>query len=359
MSRSLRHAALGALVALISCSVYDKSLLVGGPVDSGAAAQGDGGTSGAGGNGGRGATSGTGGALGGSDQNGGSSQKGGSSQSGGSSQNGGSSQKGGTSNGTGGSSGGSGGSNGGSDTSPGGTDDGGNVGEGGAAADGGTAGTGGLGGTSGSGGAAGGAMGGSAGSAAGTGGSTSGNGGTGGMVTASGCAVMSAGLAAATDNTHYLITLGSTDVDFTDALVDVHLYAQGTGGGIFLYVQEATYEFYGQPAITQFAAFDGWTTLHWDLSSETSTGTLDKAKVRRLGFEITGAGASAWTNPMIVYVDAITVTTPTLSFTFDATTSVHTTPTSYYATDTALWLNNSSSDTTATGSTVAWATSCP
>src|SRR5262249_19144513 len=42
VSRLLRHAGLGALIAL-GCSVYDASLLVGGPVDSGAAAQGNGG----------------------------------------------------------------------------------------------------------------------------------------------------------------------------------------------------------------------------------------------------------------------------------------------------------------------------
>jgi hypothetical protein len=111
--------------------------------------------------------------------------------------------------------------------------------------------------------------------------------------------------------------------------------------------------------LRDFSGIDGWTTLTWDLSAEASTSPLDKTKVRRLGLEITGAGATSWTNPMVVYLDSITVTTPALSFPFDATASVYATATSSHTADTALWLNNSSSDTTATGSTVSWLTSCP
>ena len=167
--------------------------------------------------------------------------------------------------------------------------------------------------------------------------------------------MLSAGLAADTDKTHYVITIGSADVDLTNAVVSVHLYAKGTGGGLFLYLQQATYEFYS-PGSRAFSGIDGWTTLTWDFSAA-STAPVDKAKVRRLGIEINGLGATSWTNPMLVYVDSITVTTPALSFPFDATASVHTTASSLYTADTALWLNNSSSDTTATGSTVAWAAS--
>ena len=61
-----------------------------------------------------------------------------------------------------------------------------------------------------------------------------------------------------------------------------------------------------------------------------------------------------------MYIDSITVAAASLSFTFGATSSVYTTATSLYTTDTAIWLNSSSSDTTAlTGSSVAWAATCP
>jgi len=366
VSRSARRAAFGALLGLIGCSVYDASLLVGGLGTSGTGAQGNGGDGGSsrggksGGTSGNGATSGSsatgsGGSNGGSDPNGGSGASGGSSNGG---STGGSSTGGGS----------TGGSTGGTDTSTGGGSEGGNAGESegqGGAADGGTTSTGGGSGSAGVGGSASGmsGTGGTGGSSGGAGSGGAGSGGAGaggsaGAATASGCAALSAGLAATTDNTHYVVTLGNSDLDFTNAVIDVHLYAKGTGGGLFLYLQEATYEFWGQPLVS-FGTFDGWTTLHWDLSAETSTGTLNKATVRRLGIEITGQGGSAWTNPTLVYVDSITVTTPALSFTFGDAATVNKTPTALHTGDTALWLNNSSSDTTATGSTLDWVTSCP
>ena len=357
MTRSARQTALGALVALVGCSVYDTSLLTG--VVGGADVVGGAGGSGPS-SGGSGVVSGRGGTTGGS---GGHGSSGGSAATGGSAASGGA---GGASGGAGGSSarggtGATGGavSSGGTGTGgepSGGTgnvDASGGMGEDGGApnpADGGT--TGGGSGGSGSGGSAGaGASGGSA------GGGTAGSAGS-PPVTAAGCAKLSASLTASTDKTHYLITLGSADVDFTNAVVKVHLYAEGADGGVFIYVQQATYEFYGMPPVP-FSTFSGWTTLTWDLSATASTGTVNKAKVRRLGLEIGAWGGTTFTNPTVVYVDSISVTTPARSFSFDAASTVNTTPTAAHAGDTALWQNSASADTTASGSTLEWVASCP
>jgi hypothetical protein len=357
VTRSARQAALGALIALVGCSVYDASLLVGGA----------GGVSGRGGSGsnvgGSNPEGGSGGSTGGSAAKGGSGALGGHTSSGGSAGSGVGGSKGGTggdgssaTGGTGASAGSTGGNGSGGDAQ-GGTgniDSSGGMGDEGGVANPGEGGTNasGTGGTDpGAGGSAG--VGGSAGAAAGTGGSAGAP-----PVTATGCAKLNASIAASTDKTHYLITLGSADVDFTSAVVSVHLYVQGTDGGLFLYLQQATYEFYGTP-LEPFSDFSGWTTLTWDFSAITSTGTLDKTKVRRLGLEIGGTGGSTFTNPTVVYVDAITVTTPALSFPFDATASVNTTPVTLHTGDTALWQNSASADTTATGSTLEWVASCP
>ncbi len=72
--------------------------------------------------------------------------------------------------------------------------------------------------------------------------------------------------------------------------------------------------------------------------------------------EISGAGASSWTSPTVVYVDSITVTGTSLtmsSFTFDTSSTVYTTPTSSGPND-VIWLNNYTGDTNVTGATLSW-----
>jgi hypothetical protein len=195
------------------------------------------------------------------------------------------------------------------------------------------------------------------GDSAGTGGSA-GTGAGGTSATGSGCAVLTTALDDVADKAHFLITLPA-DTDFSTATVSLRVHASGAlGGTLFMYVQQATYEFWGGPQQV-LSAFAGFRNIDWSIGTEATTG-IDKTKIRRLGIEINGADSSSWSNPTTVYIDSITVTAASLSFTFDATGSVYTTPTSSYATDTSIWLNSSSSDTTAlTGSSVAWAATCP
>jgi hypothetical protein len=58
----------------------------------------------------------------------------------------------------------------------------------------------------------------------------------------------------------------------------------------------------------------------------------------------------------VVHVDSVTITgtTPTLSaWTFDAASSVNTTPTENGSAG-SMWLNSYSADTTATGAAISW-----
>ncbi|HEV8548274.1 MAG TPA: hypothetical protein VGQ57_04580, partial [Polyangiaceae bacterium] len=78
--------------------------------------------------------------------------------------------------------------------------------------------------------------------------------------------------------------------------------------------------------------------------------------------EINAAPAtSGWTNPTVVYVDSITVNTATpLSFPFDSTSTVNTaTNVTSDPTNTNLWMNSGSTDTTATGTAASWQATCP
>ncbi len=234
---------------------------------------------------------------------------------------------------------------------------------GGSDATGGTDATGGSGGSSGVGGASGGGAsgGGASGGGAGAGGSSPGTGGsagTGGSPPATGCAVLTTALDAEDDQAHFVVTLPA-DTDFTDATVSVRLHVSGaTGGSLFMYVQQATYEFWGQEP-QALSGFSGLTTIDWNVGEETTTG-VDKTLIRRIGIEINGDGSATWTDPTIVYLDSITVTQASLSFPFDGTGTVYTTPASSHSSDTALWLNSATADTTALeGSSVAWSETCP
>ena len=216
---------------------------------------------------------------------------------------------------------------------------------------GGAAGTAGKGGSSGAGGSAGNVA--SGGSSAG--GGASGSAGSGGAGP-SGCALLSVPLKAKTDFAHYLITLDS-DTDLSTATLSAHVYApNATGGRIYLYVQQGTFEYYAQAARV-LSGLGDWVTISWDLSSATPSG-FDKAKVRRIGVGVDGGGSSAWANPTLVYVDSFAITSPALGFPLDSSSSVSTTATTQHLSDTAMWLNNGSSETTATGSKISWSATC-
>src|SRR6185369_7915074 len=94
----------------------------------------------------------------------------------------------------------------------------------------------------------------------------------------------------------------------------------------------------------------------WNVGTEPdAAGTgIVKSSIKSIGIEINALPSSAWSNPTVVYVDSITVTTPTLSFTFDAASSVATSNTSG-----ALRLTGGSSDTTASGAAVTWQATRP
>jgi hypothetical protein len=227
----------------------------------------------------------------------------------------------------------------------------------------------GTGGTFGSGGANSGASGAVA-ATSGTGGVVAGNSGMGGDVggtagsggasqTANGCAKLSVPLDDASDKAHFVITLASA-ADLSGATISMRYYVQqGQGGTIFNYVQDSgTYHFLGVPLAKRqlVSSGSGWSTVNWNVGAEPdSAGTgIVKTSIKSIGIEINAQPSSSWTNPTIVYVDSITVTTPALSFTFDAASSVATTNANG-----ALWLNSNSQDTTASGSTVTWQATCP
>lgn len=352
--------ALGLVVGFAGCTVYDQAL-----IDSatGSGGRGSGATGG-------GTPAGQGGSLGGS---------GGVSVTGG---------KGGASGGSGGASGGSGGAGptGGTGATEGGSDGEGGEGDQGAGGSsgvgqGGTGGGGAGGATGGTGGAGSGGVGGTSGagaggtggtSGAGTGGTSgAGTGGTGGAgaggagagaggagpEVCSGCARLSVPLNDANDRAHFCVTL-EEETDLSAAIITFRVARfAGTGGSFRGYIQHD-----GSPdwvflegADTPFSSI-GTTPgdIVWDLSTVTTT--FDKTIIARIGIQVTASGATAWTNPTVLYVDSISVTgaDPAIAgWTFDTSATVHTTPVTFLAPG-PMWHNNHTDDTTAVGSAISW-----
>lgn len=364
-AKTVRRTLLGVVLVAASCNVYDSSLLVGGGTT------GSGGTSARGGSGGStGGDGGSGGSKGGS---GGSGGTGGDGGTGAVTQGGsdGGSGKGGTSAGRGGT--GAGGASGTGNEAGVGADAGeaGMLGDGGTGM-GGTAGTGGgMAGTSGAGGTSGtggnGGMSG-AGGTAGMGGASAGSGGAGmgGMAgtgggTATGCAKITMPIAAATDQAHFVITLTNA-ANFSAATITIHYFVlSGTGGIIFPYIQDTSFAFLGQSTGTKAALqSNSWGTITWNAGADTGA-TIDKTKVNRIGIEVNINGAATYSNPTTLFIDSITVATPSLSFPFDTSSSVDGSSNGVDVTSPAqsLWINTSSSDTTAKSVATAWVASCP
>jgi len=227
-----------------------------------------------------------------------------------------------------------------------------------------TSGTGGMGVGGGSAGGAGtSGAGGSAGSS-GTMGGVASSGGGGTTATANGCVKLSVPLDGATDKAHFVISL-ATPADLSLATISMHLYVlAGSGGSIFNYVQDSgTYRFFGVELAQRAAlrSFSGWSTLTWAVGAQpdaAATGIV-KTSIENIGIEIGAPPSSSWTSPTVVYIDSITVTTPTLSFTFDGSSSVYPTATTTAATGQALWINGGATDTTAVGVTLGWQATCP
>jgi len=205
------------------------------------------------------------------------------------------------------------------------------------------------------------AMAGSGGSLAGAGGSTAGAGGQTQVV--KGCAKLSVPLNDTGDKAHFVVTLNSV-TDLSGATISMRLYVQaGQGGTIFNYVQDSpSFHFLGVPAAQRhtLSSFGGWSTLTWNVSAEPDGGTgIVKNSIKNIGIEVNAQPSTLWSNPTVIYVDSITVSSPTLSFTFDASSAVSPTPATTSAAGQALWLNSGSTDTTAAGSTLSWQATCP
>ena len=180
---------------------------------------------------------------------------------------------------------------------------------------------------------------------------------------ASGCAKLSVPLDDAADKAHFVISLTSA-ADLSGATISMRVYVQaGTGGSIFNYVQDSgTFHFLGVPAAQRasLSALSGWSTLSWNLGTADPGGSgIVRTSIKNIGIELNAQPSASWTSPTVIYVDSITVTTPTLSFTLDATASVYPTPTTSSAPSQALWLNSGASDTTATSASLSWQPSCP
>jgi hypothetical protein len=211
--------------------------------------------------------------------------------------------------------------------------------------------TGGIGGTAGAGGS---------GDAGGATGGAGGNSGT----TANGCAMLSVPLDSATDKAHFVISLTSPS-DLSHATISMRLYVRaGSGGTIFNYVQDSgTYHFFGvEPGQrAALASFSGWSTVTWDVGAQADSAAtgIVKTSIENIGIEIGAPPSSSWTSPTVVYIDSIAVKTPTLSFTFDGSSSVYPTATTTAAAGQALWINGGATDTTAVGVTLSWQATCP
>jgi hypothetical protein len=337
-ARQTTRAAKAAAVILtaVSCSVYDASLLGGGPAEGG-----HGGTNSSAGHSasggevaGRSGSAGTttnGGASGGDSGDAGMMDTAGAMEAGGENSQGGTS-------GT-GARGGTAGTTGGSST--------GGSSSGGTSAGSGGNGTAGSGGTVGSG---------------GTAGSSGGSAGAGGAAT-TGCAKLTVPIDASNDQAHFVISL-SSGADMTAGTISMRVYVQaGAAGTIFNYVQNGSsnnYAFFGSTTHTPLKSLSGWQTLTFPVGTQAASGNIAKTDVRRIGIEINAApDTTGWSASTVVYVDSITVTSPTLSFTFDAATTVSTTPSNVDVSGQVMWLNNASSDTIGTSPTLAWQQACP
>jgi len=258
----------------------------------------------------------------------------------------------------------------------------GSAGTGGASAGSGGASAGSGGASAGSGGASagsGGASAGSGGASAGSGGASAGSGGSagasgsvgvsggagaggsagGGVVIANGCANLGVPLVAAT-KARFVITLGSA-MNFSSATITMRVYVKaGAGGVISNYVQDSDYDLLPNLAPTKLNTLSGWQTLTWNVGAQGPGSTaITLSDVSRIGIEINAGSDPAWSNPTLVYVDSIKVSSPTLSFLFDASSSVSPTPSKNDAPGQALWPNAYTEDTTTGTVTLGWLASCP
>ena len=188
---------------------------------------------------------------------------------------------------------------------------------------------------------------------------------TGGTSSATGCAKLSVPLDGQNDRAHFVISLPSAvDLSAATATISMRLYVQaGVGGTVFNYVQDSQPRFFGvaTPMRSALNSINGWQTLTFNVGAlaDTASPGIVKSDIRRIGIEINAAPSTAWSNPTIVYVDSITVLEPALSFTFDTTSTLAATPSGSDVSGQVMWQHNGTSDTTASGVTLSWQATCP
>jgi hypothetical protein len=158
------------------------------------------------------------------------------------------------------------------------------------------------------------------------------------------------------DQARFTLPLSSA-TDLTLATVTVRLAKlRGTGGTLMVYLQTGGPTFgllFSAPI-----AIASLTSTNQDvaLTVATATGTANRAAIERIGVQIIGAGGGTLSNPTVIYVDRIDISffsVATTSFTFDASDSVYTTPTSTGPAE-KMWLNNYRADTTVSRAAITW-----
>jgi hypothetical protein len=200
------------------------------------------------------------------------------------------------------------------------------------------------------------AGGGSGGSSGGAGGASAGAGGS----ATTGCAKLTVPMDQSTDKAHFVISLNSA-ADMSAATVSMRVYVQaGAAGTISNYVQNngtPNFNFFANTAPTALKSLSGWQTITFAVATQSTGGS--KAEIRRIGIEINAApDTTGWSNPTVVYIDSITVTTPALSFPFESPTTITSTAGTADVSGQVLWPNNGSQDTTASNVVLGWQ-NCP
>jgi hypothetical protein len=130
---------------------------------------------------------------------------------------------------------------------------------------------------------------------------------------------------------------------------------RGTGGTILAYIQEGAPQFtLGFSAPIRIDSLSStMQNVVWNIAD--TAGNADATAIRRIGIEIAGTGGSPFTNPTVIYIDRVDVSSPAGygSWAFDTSSSVYVTPTSSGPQE-CVWLNNHSDDTNVSGASISW-----
>jgi hypothetical protein len=186
-------------------------------------------------------------------------------------------------------------------------------------------------------------------------------------MTATGCAKLTVPLNGSTDQARFAISLsGNQDLSVTNTTITmVLLVAAGNGGLVAPYVQDSGFHLLRSASTVALSGTGTWKTITWNVPAEPQgTSGIVLTTSIRIGIQIWANGAtSGLVDPTVVYVDSISVNTPSLSYPLTTTSTVDPTPASSHEnTPGIMWLNNYAEDTlpeTLTGTALAWQATCP